>query len=581
MMNKKIKIKSAWVPIFFLLLVTIFTITYSPIKAIPLEAERGEIDLGHLDLDDQTIAKLGGEWQFYDHVMIQDLEKVKSIEYVQVPYLFEKNAQQHNQPYGVATYKVQIKGLQPDTYYGVQIINEVSAYRLTVNGTDIIKSGKVGYSKDTHQPEMKGRVGYFKPDRKGNAEVLLEISNFSYNHGGFWQVIRIGHQETITKSMIHQTDVEILFSAMILSFGLFFLALFFVNKEQTSLLYFSIISLLIALRIMLTNNKQFYDFISNISWDTGTRLEFLTGYLLLPCFTLFVLSLGYIKKTKFIHGALYLFILASCIITLFTQNEVYANLLGLYKLICIMSAPFFIYVMIQGIRRKKSGSLYVLIGTLGLVVSVLIDFYANLNYYILSFGTFFMLVLFSIVVINDFFILKQQHDYLEDAIMKDPLTGMKNRFYLNLLIDNGLPFADTNKYYIFFFDLNKFKFINDHYGHNIGDAILVESARRIERYFSAPSDIVCRYGGDEFIAITLSNEEPSSIKKRAEKIIASFKEPFIYNGHHYSLSVSIGISDYSKGDVLEKVINESDEAMYEAKKQNAEGIVMASQTREP
>lgn len=576
-MNKVKNINFFWISVFSLLLLIIFIISYSPFDIISKEANKGEINLSQLEHN--TIVNLGGEWLFYNNLLIQDLDQSKNETYVMVPHLFEKNNQHNNHPYGVATYKLLVHGLQPDRYYGIHIINEVSAYRLTVNGEDIITAGSVGYTKDTHEPEMKGHVGYFKPNDNGNAEFLMEISNFSYNYGGFWKKIKIGHQETVTTYVNHQTGVDILSFGMMFVFALFFLVLFRVKKEQKSLLFFSMFSLLIALRTILTNNKQIYDFVPNISWDIGTRLEFLIGYLLLPTFILFLLSLDYIKNPKFVHTSLYLFIVASFILTLITPNEIYATFLEWYKWLCVFSIPIILFTIIQGIRKKRTGSLYILIGALGFLGSALIDFYGKLDYYVLSFGTFFMLLLFSMVVINDFFELKQKHDYLENAVMKDPLTGLKNRFYLNSLIDQGLPISTGSyKYYIFFFDLNKFKIINDTYGHNTGDAILVESARRIERYFSAESDIVCRFGGDEFIAITLSKESQASIHKLAKNIINSFKEPFICKDNQHFLSVSIGIVEYTGGDDLEKVINDSDTAMYEAKKQQTSGIMMVSKT---
>ena len=320
------------------------------------------------------------------------------------------------------------------------------------------------------------------------------------------------------------------------------------------------------MRILLTNNKQFYDFIYPISWDIGTRLEFLTGYLLLPCFILFLHSLHYINKNKYIEWLLYSFIIASIIITTFTSNPIYANLLKPFINLCVLSLPYIFYIMIQGIRKQQSDSLLILIGALGFVISTLFDFYAHLDYYLLPFGTFFMLIFFSIVVTKNFFKLKQQHDYLEDAIMKDALTGLKNRLFLDMLIARGLPVTNAYKYYVFFFDLNKFKLINDTYGHHVGDTILVESAKRIRESFRGPDDIICRYGGDEFIAISQVKEHDNCSQQIVNSISQRFEEPFIVDGKQYFLHTSVGVSEYKRHDDLQKIIKLSDEAMYKAKR---------------
>lgn len=566
-------IKLLWIPLYTILLAIILIITYSPISIHSLQAQKGEIDLS--ELENATIVNLKGEWLYFENLMIQDIEGSNNSHYVTVPHEFEGNEQYQNQPFGVATYQLRATGLKPNTYYGVHIINEVSAYRLTVNGIDIIKAGEVGYSKETHKPEMKSHVGYFQPNEEGNAQFLLEISNFSHNSGGFWKNIKIGSQETIAYYNNHQTGFEIFSFSLIFTFGFFFLILFSINREQKSLLFFSIFCLLIALRIMLTNNKQFYVLIYDIPWEVAVRLEFLGGYLLLPFAIFFILSLNYIKKPKFITEILLFSIVCLFILTLFTPNRIYANFLDSYMWICVISMPFLLYMIMKGIQKRKTGSPLILLGALCFTLTTLIDFFGQLDYYLLAYGTFIMLLFFSMVVMYEFFMLKQKHDYLESEIMKDPLTEIKNRFYLNLLINQGLPFpSGSSKYYIFFFDLNKFKVINDTFGHNVGDAILVESARRIQHYFSAPSDIVCRYGGDEFLAITLSKETPAAIEKLAENIIAHFKEPFHFDGNEYFLGVSIGIAEYDGTNNLEKVINDSDSAMYEAKKQQTRGIIM-------
>lgn len=561
---KYIRKNSFWIPTFLLLSITIFTIFYLPIDITSVSPTKGAISLKQWN--NKSIIKLNGEWAYYEDAMIEDIRQTSPTQYVKMPHFFKQNKQYDNEPYGVATYKLRITDLHPNIFYGIQIINESSAYRLTVNNQDLLKAGTVGDSYNTHKPEMKAQIGYFQPNDQGIADIAIEISNFSYNYGGLWKEIKIGAEEQIAAYYSHQNNVEILLFASILILGLFFLALYSVNIEFKSLLFFSMICLIIALRILLTNNRQFYNFIYPISWDTGTRLEFLTGYVLLPCFILFLYSLNFINKHKFINWLLYLFIIASIIITTFTSNPIYANLLKPFMNLCVLSIPYIAYIIIQGIRKQQSGSLLVLIGSLGFVISALMDFYAHLDYYLLPFGTFFMLIFFSIVVTKNFFKLKQQHDYLEDAIMKDALTGLKNRLFLDTLIARGLPVANAYKYYVFFFDLDKFKLINDTYGHHVGDAILIESAKRIRESFRESDDIICRYGGDEFIAISEVKEQDYSSQQIVNSILQRFEEPFMIDGKQYSLHTSIGVSEYRRHDDLQKIIKLSDKAMYEAKR---------------
>ena len=150
-----------------------------------------------------------------------------------------------------------MEGLKINTLYGMQVINEASACRVTVNGEDIIKLGTVAYTQAGHNPEMKEKVGYFKADSNGNADILIEISNFSYNYGGFWKTISIARSDVMSGYSMHQDGIEIFLLSSFLIMGLFFLALYSFNRDFKPLLLFSIIILLVAIRIMLTNNRQF------------------------------------------------------------------------------------------------------------------------------------------------------------------------------------------------------------------------------------------------------------------------------------------------------------------------------------
>ena len=265
---------------------------------------------------------------------------------------------------------------------------------------------------------------------------------------------------------------------------------------------------------------------------------------------------------------------AAIAIMLFTPNEFYANILPYYMDICIGSIGYVLYIIIQGIRRKKTGSVLILIGTLGFIPAILVDFYADPTYYFIPIGLLFMIVCFSIVVIRNVFLMKLENEYLEEAIMRDPLTGVRNRYYLNMVMDKKLIVPENHKLFILFIDLDRFKLINDTYGHHVGDIILVESAKRFSECLHRESDIVCRYGGDEFVVMLRVRDQEGNIQKIVGRILAKFKEPVIHQDRKYLVSVSIGVSECKTGDNLENIIKESDHAMYQAKKTTPGNIMI-------
>lgn len=556
--------------IIVLLSTTIFFVINNDIELKTVQSEKGKINLN--EWNESTLLRLTGEWQYYDGLMIKDIEKSVSEEYVYVPHIFKKNENMGNNPYGTATYKLKISGLNKEVNYCLQVLSETSAYRLTANGNEVLKAGRVGYTQKEHEPEMKKKLGYFRPDEDGNVELLIEISNYSYNYGGFWRNALLGEGNMMYKYSSQQERQQIFLFSSLFTLSLFFLGLYYTNGSFKPLLYFSFICLLTSIRVLLTNYKLFYDFIYNLSWEAGTRLEFLTGYLLLPLFCMFINSMNYSTPNKYVHNACKLFIAASIFITGFTANEIYANLLQPYIWLCVISFPYFGYVLFGGLKKKAPGIKIIIVGIACVIICMLTDSFIDIDYDILPIGTFFLLISYSVVVIENLVQIIQQNYYLEEIVTMDSLTGLYNRYYLNKLIKKEFIVEDGKRLYVLFFDLDKFKYINDEYGHSTGDEILRESSKRLRECFHRETDILCRYGGDEFVAFVSVKDNDRNIEGIIKRIKTSFAEPFLVENNNFFITVSIGVSEFHNGDDMEKTIHRSDYAMY-AEKQSRLKVV--------
>ena len=155
----------------------------------------------------------------------------------------------------------------------------------------------------------------------------------------------------------------------------------------------------------------------------------------------------------------------------------------------------------------------------------------------------------------------------------DSLTGLPNRKLLEDRFKLQIAQAAREKYYsaILFLDLDRFKQINDTYGHGAGDKLLVETARRLEGLLRQ-SDTVCRLGGDEFIIflpmLSKSLEESVDHTLRvAQKIHERLAAPFEIDGQTLYVSTSIGAVIATGANVkLEEILRKADIAMYNAKR---------------
>ncbi len=162
---------------------------------------------------------------------------------------------------------------------------------------------------------------------------------------------------------------------------------------------------------------------------------------------------------------------------------------------------------------------------------------------------------------------KRLEEKLNNMAFSDPLTGLPNRRLFQEKAIQTIKEANRykRKFALLYMDMDKFKEINDTLGHDVGDDLLVQFAKRVQRYIRE-SDMLARQGGDEFaILLTEINEEKDAIMI-AERILSALQEPWRIHEHEFHTTSSIGLAFYPKdGDSLVELLKHADRAMYTAK----------------
>lgn len=163
----------------------------------------------------------------------------------------------------------------------------------------------------------------------------------------------------------------------------------------------------------------------------------------------------------------------------------------------------------------------------------------------------------------------RNHERLDRERVIDPLTGAHNRAYLNRHAPRILDFADRKGFPVclLFMDLNGFKAINDSLGHEAGDQVLIEVARRMKETVRG-YDIFVRMGGDEFVVLMPDTDETNA-RSLAERIEGIFKDFSVAGctGRDTTLSTStaMGLCVRKSGQSLDELLEEADQAMYQDK----------------
>ncbi|MFD1382206.1 EAL domain-containing protein [Rhodanobacter aciditrophus] len=165
---------------------------------------------------------------------------------------------------------------------------------------------------------------------------------------------------------------------------------------------------------------------------------------------------------------------------------------------------------------------------------------------------------------------KRNEEQLAHIAYFDALTGLPNRTNLTQSLDHHIAQAQINghRFVLAFIDLDGFKEVNDTFGHETGDILLVQVSQRMLATLDE-GKVVARFGGDEFVILMpLEKGEDLEVSEGAlESLLQSLSEPFLVSGIELQISASIGITSYPQANGVEadQLIRQADQAMYQAK----------------
>ena len=164
--------------------------------------------------------------------------------------------------------------------------------------------------------------------------------------------------------------------------------------------------------------------------------------------------------------------------------------------------------------------------------------------------------------------VKLEKDIATEASLHDTLTGLPNRALFYDRLEHALEQAKRHSWNlaVMFLDLDNFKQINDTYGHDVGDKVLLTVAKKLKEH-TRSDDSICRLGGDEFLYLLMEIKNEREVTKIIKKLIKTIALPCDDIDQSLAIKLSIGVSLFPKNaDNLEGLIKSADVAMYAAKK---------------
>jgi len=367
-------------------IIIFIVISISPLSAchhhfserIPPKAVKGILDLTDWDFKRDGPVNLIGEYEFYWNQHVEPIEFLNKTPphktgFTSVPTYWNSYEIEGKKlsGYGYATYRLNILLNDQREPLALKLLDMGTAYTIYLNGKRICSVGAAGKNRETTVPRYFPQVIGFAA-KTNQMEFILQVSNFHHRRGGAWEPIQLGTNKDMRKIREQRLSIDLFLFGSIFIIALYHLGLFALRKKDRSPLYFSIFCFLIALRLLTTGERYLMHLFPNMGWELFIKLEYLSFYLSVPTFTLFMQSLFSKFSKRFVYAIVVLGLVLSCIV-FFTPARIFSHTIQVYEIITLVVFLYGLYVLIVCSIRKTDGAVIFLLGFIFLSLAVIND----------------------------------------------------------------------------------------------------------------------------------------------------------------------------------------------------------------
>lgn len=340
----------------------------SCIESIPFpRAEKGILDLTGWNFDEDGPALLEGKFRFLWNQFSQESWTENSA-FATVPKSWVRLDNPDGSRFpsqGYATYFLKIK--VPDSLVGQELslqsdISE-TAYELSINSKKLGSIGTVGISSESSKPEWNKKIfSFLNTEKELNLKIL--ISNFHHARGGLTGKFFIGKSASIQSIREKRLTIEVFVFGSLAIMALYHLTLFYLRKEEKSVLFFGILCLVYCFRTISTGENLIQILIPGLDYSIHSKIVYLSFYLTVPIFAAFFRSLFPVELNEYAYyGILSVGTLAS-VVVLITSPSFFTGTIDFYYGFTFVAFLYGFYILTLAIVRKRSGAILLLNGLL-------------------------------------------------------------------------------------------------------------------------------------------------------------------------------------------------------------------------
>ncbi|HON78918.1 MAG TPA: GAF domain-containing protein [Spirochaetota bacterium] len=350
----------------------------APVPATPT-AYKGILDLQDWDFRTQGIIELNGQWEFYWNQLLaaEDFNNTISPRkkgYLHVPDSWD-TLTVHGSPLenkGYGTYRLIVKTGAAPPLLGMRLKQVFQASKVWINGNLLCSTGTIGTSPETMHPERSTKSFYFQPQNR-LMEIIIQVANYHHREGGLREPIEIGTARQIQKKRDRMLAYDLFIFGGLFIIMLYHLGLYLYHRKDIAMLYFAILTFVLAVRSLLTSEIFLTSLMPELRGYTQFKVEYITYYLAIPLLAMFYNSM---YKSE-VHPVLYKGIVATgfffSAFVVVTPLSIYSHTVIPYTAFFSASILYMIGILALASYRKRDGALMLLWGFLVLFASAIND----------------------------------------------------------------------------------------------------------------------------------------------------------------------------------------------------------------
>ena len=345
---------------------------------VPIKAENGLLDLTGFDWETDPTVSIEGEWEFYWEKLIEPYGfDFIDRSYAEFPALWNDMQQPGVEPFGYATYRLNLRVGRKHPPLAIKLGEMYTAYELFINGKKAASNGKVGTDKESTTPFWLGKVIDVEPNPVGRVTIVLQIANYAHSKGGYKKDFVLGQRDYLNRRQALEYSFAYFLAGCLLMGGLFFVGLHFFGRHDKAILYFSIFCIAYSYRMV---GAQIYPIhlVLDWPWIITTRLEYTVMFISVIFFSEYTKKLYPEDITNWAINILIGFNVIFAGISAFLPAHLFTLLVLPFSSIVPVFILYVTWVYYKAVRNGRPGAKLALLSTAVIFIVIL---YTILSYF--------------------------------------------------------------------------------------------------------------------------------------------------------------------------------------------------------